>query len=426
MTCENMSTHKLLHYLTSFLMFLFVIPGSLLAADNLTIKSESLIRFMERDTSKEVDALIVPAYEYLQFELGDEELSFHANGWGRMDLTDNDFYKDQSTGELLYGYLQYRPVDKGVTVRLGRQTIIAGVTHDSLDGLYLRSTRFKYFSFSLYAGQPVSLDNSNGRDGDSLYGGRLGLRLGSRHTVGFSYKMIENDSIEAAETAGIDLGLSFNSLYINGTSSYNLISEGFSEHSYEALFGEANSRYRIFYQLFTFDDYFATGANNANPFRILAQTSEELMSYGLETTWKSSDSFESGIKLVRHDYDLKEASHYAGLLAAWHGEGLTSVGGELGFSEGENGRNDMLLVRCYGFKEMTNKTVLDQISLDILYALYDQAIFGEDTSTFVSFSGRRKIINDNFTLKAAVDYESGPYFDSDIRGLVSLIYHYSK
>jgi hypothetical protein len=399
------------------------------AAGNIGIRSETIVRFLERDTRSETDALIIPVYEYLQIDLGEpgvNPLTFHANGWGRIDLTDNDFFEDQTDGELLYGYLQYQSVEKGIIARLGRQAVFAGVANESLTGLYLKAYLTPIIGLSVYAGQPDSLNKTDGRDGDSIYGGRLGLRLAGKHNIGFSYKMIKNDSTDAEEMAGVDIGLSFNNLFITGASSYNLVTDGFAENSYEAFFVGTKARYTLFYQYFTFADYFGTEANNANPFRVLAQSSEKLSSYGLEITRNATETIEAGFKLARNDYDLEEASYYGALVAAWHGEDLSGIGGELGLSNGENGRNDMLLARIYGYKEITNNKLLDQLSCDLLYALYDEPIFGEDTSIFLSVAASRKILHDNLRIKVSADYESGPYFDNDIRGLVSLIYHYSN
>jgi hypothetical protein len=93
---------------------------------------------------------------------------------------------------------------------------------------------------------------------------------------------------------------------------------------------------------------------------------------------------------------------------------------------GENDRNDMLLARIYGYKEITGNRLIDQLSCDLLYAKYGESIYGEDTSIFVSLAGSRKIVIDNLRLKLSADYESGPYFDNDFRGMVSLIYLYSN
>jgi len=417
----------LLVFLSVFLLSLIFFNKA--RAANISIRSETMTRFFERDTSSETDALIIPAYEFLQVDIGKpgiNALTFHANGWGRLDLTDNDFFEDQTDGELLYGYLQYLSAENGIIARLGRQHVFGGVANESLTGLYLKAALTHSASLSVYAGIPTSLDDTNGGSGDSIYGGRLGFRLAANHNIGVSYKMIKNDSNDAEEMAGVDFGLSFNKFFINGASNYNFVTDGFAEHSYEAFFVGEKTRYTLFYQLFTFEDYFGTGANNANPFRILAQTSEKLSSYGLEITGNVSESVEGGIKLARNDYDLEKASNYAALVASWHGDGLSGVGAELGLSKGENGKNDMVLARVYGYKELSGNMLLDQLSCDLLYAMYDESIYGEDSSVFLSFAGSRKILNENLRLKVSVDYESGPYFDNDFRGLVSLVYHYSN
>jgi hypothetical protein len=422
MFCVKIPGQNLKIYLAAILLLPLFIPGNLLAANNVDIKSESIIRFLERDTPSENDALVVPAYEYLQLDIGRETLSFHANGWGRIDLTDNDFLTDQTTGKLLYGYLEYRPEGKNFYSRLGRQAIFAGVANESVDGIYLDAALPSAMALSLYFGQPVALDSTNGRDGDSIYGGRFSLRQ-SNLDLGLSYKLIENDSNDAEEMAGVDYGLLLGNIFISGLSSYNLITEDFAEHSFDAVLSAEENSLRLFYQLFTFEDYFGTGANNANPFRVLALTSEELASYGIEMTRGIPTGFEFGIKITRNDYDLEEASHYAAILANWNNDS-TSYGGEFGISEGENGRNDMMIARGYIATQMTENKLLDQLSLDLLYALYDQSIFGEDTSLFASISGTRKV-SENLLLKLSADYESNPYYDSDIRGLASLVYNYS-
>ncbi|KPK22867.1 MAG: hypothetical protein AMJ61_16690 [Desulfobacterales bacterium SG8_35_2] len=159
----------------------------------------------------------------------------------------------------------------------------------------------------------------------------------------------------------------------------------------------------------------------------MAQTSEKLSSYGLDITHNFTGFLEAGFKLARNDYDQGDASNYGALTVAWHGEDLTGIGGEFGVSRGgENDRNDMLLARIYGYKEITGSVLLDQLSCDLLYAKYGDAIYGEDTSIFLSVAGSRKIMIDNLRLKVSADYESGPYFDNDFRGMMSLIYLYSN
>ena len=421
MTCHGIPA-RILPFVLILAMSLLIPAAPVFAGQNVNIKSESLVRFLERDTVSENNALIVPAYEYLNFDIGSSTVTFHASGFGRYDLTDNDFFSDQSTGELLYGYLEIRPTNNKITARLGRQTVFGGVANESIDGLYFDTALLSSLSLSAYAGQPVSVNDINSRDGDSIYGGRVGFRI-SKLNLGLSYKMLENDSTDSEEMAGVDYGITLHNLYIGGVSTYNLITEDFAEHSFDAIMSSEANRLRLFYQLFTFADYFGTGANNANPFRLLAQTYEELSSYGLELTRKISENAELGIKLTRNDYDLEEASHYAALLISL-GDTKTQYGGEIGISEGENGRNDMLLARGYILRKFVGNRLIDQLSFDILYATYDQPIFNEDTSIFTSLSASSKL-SERLMLKLSTDYESSPYYDSDVRGLVSLVYNYA-
>ena len=165
--------------LSALLALLVMLPGKSVAADEIVIKSETLLRFLERDTITDNDALIVPAYEYIQFDIQNGDVSFHANGWGRADLTDNNYFSDQTAGELLYGYLEYRPKGQGYFTRLGRQAVFAGVANESVDGAYLDIALPSAMVLSVYAGQPVSLDSTNGRDGDVIYGGRYSIRINS-------------------------------------------------------------------------------------------------------------------------------------------------------------------------------------------------------------------------------------------------------
>ncbi|MDH4006485.1 MAG: hypothetical protein OEU35_00320, partial [Desulfuromonadales bacterium] len=99
---------------------------------------------------------MLPGYQYLQIDAGQLEdygLSFHLYGWGRADLADNDYYEDQTAGELLYGYLEYRQDVNSLNAKLGRFQVFEGVANDAVDGLYLGSALGDYFDVSLYGGQ---------------------------------------------------------------------------------------------------------------------------------------------------------------------------------------------------------------------------------------------------------------------------------
>ncbi|MDT8422015.1 MAG: hypothetical protein RQ754_16425, partial [Desulfuromonadales bacterium] len=191
------------------LFLLGILPAYTFGAE-ISLKSDTIFRFFERDTASEQDAAVLPGYEYLQLDggqLDDYGLSFHLYGWGRADFADNDYYEDQTAGELLYGYLQYRQEANRFSARLGRQYVFEGVANDAIDGLRLSSDLGDYFTLSLYGGQPVGLDATQGRSGDSIFGGRLAHRFGTRYEIGVSYKEIDNESETAEEKFGVDLSL---------------------------------------------------------------------------------------------------------------------------------------------------------------------------------------------------------------------------
>ncbi len=225
------------------------------------------------------------------------------NGWGRADAGDGDFFADDTAGEILYGYLQYRHPGSNAALRLGRQYVFEGVADESVDGLRISSDLTPYFAFSAYGGYPAALDSTQGRSGDSIYGGRLSHHLKSLYDIGLSYKSLDNDSELAEERLGIDFYLGLpGGVNFNGFSVRNLDTEGWAEHSYELRFALAEILFRPFYQQFQYEDYFNTGAKSANPFRFLAGTGEELTVFGAEGTWSATEQWDLGLKVKSYDY----------------------------------------------------------------------------------------------------------------------------
>ncbi len=401
-------------------------PGVSLAAE-FQLKSDTLFRLFERDTAGEEDKTVAPAYQYLQLDVGsttEPGLSFHAYGWGRLDLADDDYFDDDTAGELLYGYLEYRAKEANFNARLGRQYIFEGVANDAVDGLRLSSDLGRYFTASLYAGQPVALDSEQGRDGDSIYGGRLGHRLSGWYDLGVSYQEIDNDDDLAEEMLGIDLGLYLPygiSLY--GFSSRNLETDGWGEHSYELRFNLAGIDLRPYYQKFRYEDQFGTGANSASPFRFLAETDEEVEVIGADATWVGT-AWDLGAKAKNYDYDQRdENAQYYALLATWRAAERCSLGGEAGVMDGDAAENDYVLLRAYAYWNQLPKPLpLSFLSGEVVWVDYREDIYGEDTSLFLSLGGGWRFLEDALEVKLSGDYSSDPYFDEDVRGMLTISY----
>jgi hypothetical protein len=405
--------------------------GTAIAAD-IYFRSDTLLRSFERDTATTTDDTVAPIYEYLQFDAGalkNPGLSFHFYGWGRGDLADSSFYRDETAGEVLYGYLQYTRPTGDLSGRLGRFHVFEGVANETVDGIWLKSALGNNISGSVYVGQPVGLSTTDSRSGDSIYGARLSHRSSGAYEAGVSFKSIQNDSDTAETMLGIDLSLfALDNVSFYGNSVFNVESGGFAEHSYEARFGYRDIRFRAFAEMFDYEDYFDTGANAVNPFRILAGMDEQLYVFGTDATWKRTDTWSYGGKLKFYNSDRNDTSTYASLLTVWHGDsGMNQVGGEVGYLAAGADLNDFILLRLYGYwDELSAALPIDFISADLVCTFYDQPIYTEDTSVFVSLGAGESFLNDALKVKLSGDYSQDPYFDSDQRAMLTVTYTYDR
>jgi hypothetical protein len=414
--------------LFTVLVMLMVSPVNCLAIE-LTVQSDTIVRGFERDTSDGSDQAVIPGYEYLQVDMGsltEEGLSFHLYGWGRNDFADNDFYSDNTAGELLYGYLEYTKSQNNINARLGRQYIFEGVANDAVNGLRFSSDLGDFVNVSVYGGTPVGLDSTNGSSSDSIYGGRIALHRGMHGEIGLSYKKSENDGDKATEMAGIDAsaylpwGIAF-----YGKSVRNMETDGWAEHAYELDFGYEAFRFRPYFSMFKYEDYFDTGANAVNPFRNLITSGEEINLYGFDVTWLQSASWTFGAKYKYYDYDIADANSSYSVLATWHGEGLTEVGGELGYVDGDRSEDTYTLARVYGYRGGLSDVIwVDFATADVVYASYDEDIYNQDYSFFSSLGTGKNFMDGALTVKLSGDYSVDPYFDDDLRGMLSLTYKF--
>jgi len=415
----------------ALILFSCVLPTYVSGAE-LQIKSDTILRLFQRDTATTDDATVLPGYEYLQVDAGhlsDYGVSFHLYGWGRNDFADNDYYENQTAGELLYGYMEYRQEANRFNAKLGRFQVFSGVANDAVDGLYLSGDLGDYFDLSLYGGQPGALDSEQGRSGDSIYGGRLAHHLGTHYEVGVSYKSIDNDHDKTAEMIGVDMSLFLPAnIGLYGYSAYNNETDDWAEHSYELRIPVGSVLFKPYYQHFTYEGYFGTGANAVNPFRALSQTGEKLSTYGVDALWQINTNWTLGGKVKIFDHDkIDNAETYSAQLT-WQGDGLTQYGGEIGHtSASDTADNDYTLVRLFGYCDaMAGQFWLDFVSADMLMTFYKNDIYSEDSSFFASLGTGKRFLNDALSVTLSGDYSQDPYFDDDLRGMLTMSYAYDK
>lgn len=414
--------------LTVVVLLLLVLPA-LAAAQGVQVRSDTLFRFFERDTAVSEDHRVAPLYEYLQLDYGGyagKGLTAHAYGWGRVDLGDGDYFREDNSGQLLYAYLQYSQPFSNFNLRLGRQQVIAGVANDALDGLSLFTDLGAYFAANLFGGLPVAYDTSAGRSGDVLYGGRLVHRYGSHYELGVSYLQSSDDGESQRRRLGADLAFALpGGISFDGRSVYNLESEGFGEQVYQLRFGLGPLSVRPYFEQYAYRDQFETTAQTPNPFRVLAAGNETLTAWGGDLGWGGFPAWELGLRLRQLSYDRSrdDAAYYA-LLLDWHGNGRTQVGGELGALQGDATGNETLLGKLYFYLEGSGRLQQTFVSGDLLYAGYDREIFGVDRSWSASLSAGRRFFAEALDVRLTGDYGSDPNFDSDWRGTLALSYRY--
>ena len=116
------------------------------------------------------------------------------------------------------------------------------------------------------------------------------------------------------------------------------------------------------------------------------------------------------------------------LQLTWQGDGLTQYGGEIGHtSANDTADNDYTLVRLFGYCDaMAGQFWLDFVSADLLMTFYDQDIYNEDSSVFVSLGTGKRFLNDALSVTLSGDYSQDPYFDDDLRGMLTMSYAYDK
>ncbi|WP_221249938.1 hypothetical protein [Desulfuromonas versatilis] len=396
------------------------------AQPDIQLKSDTLIHYFERDVGTERNNQVLPVYEYLRLDYRpgqDSAASFHAYGWMRVNLGD-DFFQDDTQGELLYAYLQYAPRDRDFQMRLGRQYVFEGVANESVDGLYGAVDINPWLSFSGYLGMPVSLEVADGRAGDGIVGGRVSWHRLGKYDLGLSYKFLTNDSDRDEELAGIDLSLGLPAnVTLLGQATRNLLADQWGEHSVEARIPLWRFEFRPQYQYYTSDGFFSDKDNTSGPFRAQPFLESDTRIYGAEAYFYPSEDYEIGLKARHYEYDKRFGeSDYLSAIFTWKWKIFSHFGAEAGRMEGDVDENRYTLGRGFFYLDLAPAFVTG----DVVYVDYDEALYNEDSSLFASLGVGRRFLRNALRLKLSADYSSDPYNDEDIRTLLVAEYQYDR
>jgi hypothetical protein len=105
---------------------------------------------------------------------------------------------------------------------------------------------------------------------------------------------------------------------------------------------------KLFFETFSYDDYFPSATVAPQPFSSLATSGETLTRYGINATLPINSTWETGAKLTSYSYDIKnESALFGAVLLTWRGEGLQQIGGEIGYLDAKVIDDDLLRLRFF-------------------------------------------------------------------------------
>lgn len=180
----------LLQSIVAISLLLPLLPAGAARAADLSVSSNTYLRYYERDIAGGNKSTYAPLYEYLSADasnLGGMPVAFHFYGWGRMDLSDPSG-SGKTSGEIGSAYMEYLHPQGNAQAKLGRFFLTEGAAMETIDGAFFKVTTTVGIGVSGYGGSPVEqsiLDNVS--TGGSLYGGRVFFARAGFVELGASY-----------------------------------------------------------------------------------------------------------------------------------------------------------------------------------------------------------------------------------------------
>jgi hypothetical protein len=408
-----------LHVVFSLLVFLFIILSSTAMA--LDLSGQSRTYLFSRETTD--STRLMPLYEYLDFRAedpGSKNLSFHFGGWYRYDLQ-NESFGTKSTGDLQYAYLSYRGDKADAFLNLGRVIVNQGVASEQVDGV-AAGTDLKWgFGISAFGGLPVETAFDT-RTGDSVYGGRISQGGYGLYRIGVSYLLERNNSTDFRKEEGLDLWFRpVNKVELNGASLYNALTSASARHAYYLTLGPFSIlTLRTEFTEISYKDFFTSTTMSA--FQLQPggpiDPNEKLKTIG-EEALLTFGKLVLSVDYKKYNYDLAGDADYYGGRLTYAGTQNTGAGLSLHRMDGQTDKLRYYEYRLYGYKKF-EKT---DLTVDVLTVSYDTEISGVKNAYSASIAGGY-VLTAKAKVGADIEYAKNPYYNTDVRGLVKLVYNF--
>jgi hypothetical protein len=398
--------------------------------------STTILRLEQQDVPGFAKKDIRPATEFFRADLGNlgnDALSFHIAGWGRVDLADKSTAEGDTDGDLSYAYLLYRTPKANGQVKLGRFFVYEGVAAEQLDGIAARVDLPAGFTVSTYVGTPAWLEKLN-NSSDLLVGGRTSYRLPSFLEIGVSALYENNLPTGASPSATGYRGLvggdiSFTpckTFELRGHTHYNYATGGLAEHGYRASYTPPVKGLTIVaeYNEARFKDLFASSNIKSifNP-----DSGDEVRSYGATVTYAVNKAVEASADYKRFNRDSStpfnagDSNRYGGELRVSLLDNKSRSGLSYHRSEGDSSFNN-------SYHEFRGYTMYDDnrfiASADAIGHIYKENINtrGNDFEVIGSVGYKFPI---GLVLSGDLSYGQNPRSNDDLRGLLRLAYNFN-
>ncbi len=388
-----------------------------LIASAMDVSGQSRTYLASRETVESKNLL--PLYEYLDFkaESSGADVSFNFGGWARQDLRDPST-NTRTNNDLQYAYLGLRQRTSNAFLNIGRVRIHEGVASELVDGVYGRTDLRYGFSIALYGGSPVETELDT-RKGDSIYGGRISHGVRGLYLIGLSHLDEKNNSTEIRREEGVDLWFRpLSKLELQGVSNYNGISRHWMQHSYYLTVGPFGS-FRLIGEAsqIRYKDYFAATTLSAFTFPNI-NPDETVTTTGGSLEYTVTSSITAIVDYKAYDYKIAGKADYYGGKLSYAGDTFGAGAG----AHTMNGETDRLK---YDEQSLyaTKKISKADISLQVIRVAYKQEINGIKDAINVSGAAGYSF-TDKARMVADVEYSKNPDFNSDVRGLLTFVYHF--
>lgn len=385
------------------------------SAAEVSISSDSYLFYFERDVAKGGSFDFVPFYEYISADVGnlkDRPVSFHINGWGRIDLGDNQG-GSSNTGDLSSAFFRYNHPRGNGEIRLGRFFFAEGTAADILDGIYVKGVGERGFGLAFYSGIPVEHTITTTDTGDFLIGGRLFYVKPGYAELGLTLLYEDGDfQGEKREVIGLDFWTHpFTRFELVGSAQYNSATDSLSYQDYLFRYTHSEVMSIAFgYEDYKYKGYFQTALHSVFSSPIIDPSDEEQdLSISIDWALKENLKLEGSVKTFLHDKDDPGDATRFEVGARYRFNELENIAGiTAAFVTADKKENEYFEIRGYG--TYSYKKWL--FALDGLTQRNEKSIMGKK-STYQAVGSARFTLLPYLNLLGNFTYTKSPRFEDD-------------